>query len=150
MVGASGAITAIIVIFVLTYPKQMFYIWGVIPMPAWLFLIIFVLSDLTGFIAGPGSGSNTAFAAHLSGALCGAIYFRSGMNFGRLLPANFKVPNLSARKLRIHDPEADERELNNQVDAILEKIHRQGEASLSKKERRILETASRKLQEKRR
>ncbi|MBL9123585.1 MAG: hypothetical protein JNG90_08115, partial [Planctomycetaceae bacterium] len=69
---------------------------------------------------------------------------------GRLFPAGWKLPNLNARRLRIHDPEADERELNRQVDTILEKIHLQGEASLSKKERRILETASRKLQEKRR
>lgn len=150
MVGASGGITGILTIFVLNFPRQMFYIWGVIPMPAWLFLAIFVLMDLSGFMAGQHGDSNTAFAAHLTGFLCGVAYFRSGINFGRLLPGNFRMPSLNSRRLRIHDPEADERELNRQVDEILEKIHLQGEASLSKKERRILETASRKLQEKRR
>lgn len=150
MVGASGAITGILVIYVLMFPKQMFYIWGVVPMPAWLFLGIFILLNVGGLLGGPESESNTAFSAHLAGGLCGAIYYRAGMNFGRLFPAGWKLPNLNARRLRIHDPEADERELNRQVDTILEKIHLQGEASLSKKERRILETASRKLQEKRR
>jgi hypothetical protein len=40
--------------------------------------------------------------------------------------------------------------LSAQVDAILEKISREGEGSLSRSERRTLEEASRKYQQKRR
>lgn len=153
MVGASGAITGILVVFVMNFPRQVFYIWGVIPMPAWLFATLFILLDLLGFLSGPSAGvggPRTAFAAHLSGALCGFVYFRSGTNLGRLFPGGLKIPSFRGSRLRLHDPEQDERKLNQEVDAILEKIHRQGEASLSKKERRILESASRRFQQRRR
>jgi hypothetical protein len=52
-------------------------------------------------------------------------------------------------RLRIHDPEEASRDLNDQVDAILEKISQQGEASLTKKERRTLEDASKRYQRRR-
>ena len=48
-----------------------------------------------------------------------------------------------------NDPEYDERELSRQVDRILEKIHRDGEGSLTKKERKTLEEASKRYQRKR-
>jgi hypothetical protein len=54
-----------------------------------------------------------------------------------------------AAKLRLHDPEAEERQLARQVDAILEKISRDGESSLTKHERRTLEQASRRYQRRR-
>lgn len=150
LVGASGGVSGILVIFVLLFPRRMFYIWGVIPMPAWLFLVIFLLVNASGFLAGPNSGDNTAFAAHLVGAGCGALYLRSGINFGRWFPEGASLRQLGPRRLRVHDPEAEERELNQQVDAILAKIHVAGESSLTRKERRVLEAASRKAQEKRR
>ena len=50
-------------------------------------------------------------------------------------------------KLHIHRVEEDEPgDLNAEVDRILEKIYREGEASLTTKERRTLETASREYQ----
>jgi hypothetical protein len=55
-------------------------------------------------------------------------------------------------KLRVHTPE-DETDkpgnLSEEVDRILEKISREGEASLTRQERRILETASRQYQKRR-
>lgn len=150
MVGASGAITGILVVFVMNFPRQTILLFGVIPMPAWLMLVMFVLGDLVAFSGGPGSERNTAFAAHLGGALCGLVYYRSGINFGRLLPQGMRMPNLPARRLRLHDPDEQDRQLNREVDAILEKIHQQGEASLTKKERRTLESASRRFQQRRR
>ena len=53
-------------------------------------------------------------------------------------------------KLKIHDPDAKEHELSEQVDRILKKISREGEASLSKKERRVMEQASKRYQKKHR
>ena len=60
------------------------------------------------------------------------------------------MPRFSRRsKLQIHRPENDDTaDLNEEVDRILAKIHRQGEASLTRKERRTLETASRQYQKK--
>jgi hypothetical protein len=58
-------------------------------------------------------------------------------------------PKLFRPKLRIHDPDKEAQDLGQQVDAILEKIHREGEASLTKKERKTLEEASRRYQRRR-
>jgi hypothetical protein len=53
-------------------------------------------------------------------------------------------------RLKLHDPEKESSNLTAQVDAILEKISREGEGSLSRSERRTLEEASRKYQQRRR
>ena len=60
------------------------------------------------------------------------------------------MPKLGRRpKLRIHEPDDEpETDLREQVDQILEKIYREGEASLTAKERKTLEMASRQYQRK--
>jgi hypothetical protein len=50
-------------------------------------------------------------------------------------------------RLRVHRPSVDDRRLSDEVDRILEKISRQGEASLSAAERRTLQDASRHYQD---
>jgi hypothetical protein len=75
------------------------------------------------------------------------------MNFGRFAPGgmpNFKRMLRFKPRLKLHDPEKESSNLTAQVDAILEKISREGEGSLSRSERRTLEEASRKYQQKRR
>ena len=60
------------------------------------------------------------------------------------------------RRLRLHDPKPEESDFEasqrreQELDRILEKIHSQGESSLTRAERRILETASREYQKRRR
>ena len=111
---------------------------------------LYVVMDVTGFM-NPGS-SNVANVAHLAGMAFGLAYYQTGMNLGRLVPRRLSDLNKIFRfrpKLKIHDPEQDARDLNAQVDEILEKISRQGEASLTKAERRTLEEASRRYQRRR-
>jgi hypothetical protein len=61
------------------------------------------------------------------------------------------LKNLRPRpKLRIHDPAVRYRELDEEADAVLAKVYREGEASLSAKERKILEDYSRRMQQKHR
>jgi hypothetical protein len=99
------------------------------------------------------SANGVANVAHLGGAAFGFVYFRSHINLGRLMPR--KLSDISGSlfrlrpKLRIHDPADEVVDLNRQVDEILEKISREGEASLTKKERRTLEDASRRYQRRR-
>ena len=112
--------------------------------------------DLMGFTR--EEGSQVAHSAHLAGAAFAFIYFRSGLNLGRLLPASSggRRPGLFGRlfrsrpRLRLHDPEEKQRRLSAEVDRILEKIHQHGEASLTDAERRTLKEASRRYQQKRR
>jgi membrane associated rhomboid family serine protease len=141
LVGASGGIMALMIIFVLHFPRRIFYIWGILPMPAWALGGLYVLFDLLGVADNTG---NVAHVAHLGGAAFGLIYQRSRMNLGRLIPRRLSAASFRWRpRLKIHRPAADSRDLSQQVDKILEKISQQGEASLTKQERRTLEEASR-------
>jgi membrane associated rhomboid family serine protease len=75
--GASGAISGILVFFSLMFPKQLIFIFGLIPIPAMVGTIIFVSIDLVGlFTQAAGSSVPIGHGAHLGGALAGFIYFR--------------------------------------------------------------------------
>jgi membrane associated rhomboid family serine protease len=149
LVGASGGVMAVVMLYVLHFPRNIIYIWGVLPIPAWALGTLYIVLDVFGFLH--PAGSNVANVAHLGGALFAFIYFRTGMRLGSFVPrrlSDLRIPAFGP-KLRIHDPDKDVRDLNRQVDAILEKISRQGEASLTKKERKTLEEASRRYQQRR-
>jgi hypothetical protein len=113
--------------------------------------------DVLGFNrSAQGQGDHVAHEAHLAGAVFALIYFKTGWNLGRWLPSfrswkSFSWKGLKPRpKLRVHKPAAQEQDLGQEVDRILEKISTQGESSLTAAERRTLEEASRRYQQKRR
>lgn len=150
LIGASGAILALVVLFAMHYPHRQILLMGVIPVPAWLLAGLWVFIDLSNALRG-GGGGGVAYVAHLGGAAFGFLYYRFGWNLGRFAPQGFDPKKLlkSRPKLRLHDPGVDEAELGRKVDAILDKINRQGESSLTKAERKTLEAASRKYQQRR-
>jgi len=157
VVGASGAVAAVMVLYAIHYPTRMFYFWGVIPVPVWLLVGLFVLQDFVAFRdAARGDnavlGGRIAYAAHLCGAAYGALYYQFRWSLESLLPGKLSLKRLKPRpKLRIHrEAPPEEGDLEDRVDRILEKITRDGEASLSREERRTLEEASRRAQQKRR
>jgi membrane associated rhomboid family serine protease len=150
-VGASGAVTAIVILYALNFPRRTLLLFFVIPMPAWAVGMLVVVLDLVGSF---GAGSaEIAYPAHLAGAAFAFLYFQLGWNISRWTTGWLPSGRFKSRpKLRVHDPERrgkQDRELSEEVDRILEKIHREGEASLTRKERRILENASRQYQKKR-
>ena len=121
----------------------------VIPMPAWLFGVLVVGLDIYGAMHGAG-GSNIAYSAHLAGAAFAFVYYRQGWNLTRLAAGRFAWPTFRRKpRLRVHRPEEEKpstSDLSEEVDRILEKIYREGEAGLTAKERKILEIASREYQ----
>ena len=78
-IGASGAIYALAGALVVMMPTMRVAIWGIIPMPLWVaILLFFVLWSLPNFIPG------IAWQAHLGGLAVGLIagfYFRRKMRF---------------------------------------------------------------------
>jgi membrane associated rhomboid family serine protease len=150
MLGASGGIAAVLILFCLNFPHQLIYIYGILPIPAWVFAIVFVGQDLIGtFRDQPHDGPNVAFTAHLGGALFGLLYYQSGLRIERLLPSSSMIERLQPKpKLKVHDPESAE-ETEQVVDEILKKIQEQGRDSLTRRERNILEEASREYQKRR-
>lgn len=150
LLGASGGLMAVLVLFCLNFPHQLIYVWGIFPIPAWVLAVIYVGMDLMGtFGHQAGDGPNVAFTCHLGGALFAFLYFQSGIRLERLVPSGSTFERLKPKpKLKVHDPESAE-ETDEAVDEILKKIQAQGRDSLTRRERRILEEASREYQKRR-
>jgi membrane associated rhomboid family serine protease len=148
MLGASGGIAAVLILFCLNFPRQQVFIWGVLPMKAWVFALVFVGLDLFGATSREGT---VAYTAHLGGALFAVIYFKAGLRLSDWLPGGWKLPKLRRRPpLRVHDPADDVEDASDDVvDDILRKIRERGQESLTAQERRILQEASREYQKRR-
>ncbi len=74
--GASGALSGVILFFALAFPKERLLILGLIPIPALIGALAFVGLDVWGLMAqAKGGGLPIGHGAHLGGALTGVIYF---------------------------------------------------------------------------
>jgi membrane associated rhomboid family serine protease len=69
LLGASGALAGVMGAFVRHYPKERLYLYGILPMPAWLLLTGWMLFNIYG--ASSGSSTNVAFIAHIAGFFAG-------------------------------------------------------------------------------
>jgi membrane associated rhomboid family serine protease len=152
VVGASGAVMAVMMLYALHFPHEVIYILGIIPVPIWLLVGLYVILNVYPvlFALGQGAaGGNVAHAAHLGGLGFGYLYWVFKLRLSRLFEgARLRLPRLPRRKpsgVRLYTPPQQQGKLNEQVDAILDKIHREGEASLTDREREILKEASRRL-----
>jgi membrane associated rhomboid family serine protease len=74
--GASGAVSAVILFFSLMFPKEKILLLGIIPMPAITAALLFVGWDIWGLVEQTQGGTlPIGHGAHLGGALFGLIYF---------------------------------------------------------------------------
>jgi hypothetical protein len=73
-VGASGAIMGVMLAYAMYWPHERFFIWGVIPVQAWILVVVFVAFDITG-ASGVGMAGIAHFA-HLGGFLGGYAYLK--------------------------------------------------------------------------
>lgn len=74
--GASGAISGVLVFFALKYPDERVYLLGLIPLPAFSAIFFFIALDVVGFISqAQGSQIPIGYGAHLGGALGGFLYY---------------------------------------------------------------------------
>ena len=74
--GASGAISGIVILFAFLFPKEKIYILGILPLPAIWGAIAFIGLDVWGLVAqAEGGGLPIGHGAHLGGALTGILYY---------------------------------------------------------------------------
>ncbi|NOZ40338.1 MAG: rhomboid family intramembrane serine protease [Planctomycetes bacterium] len=151
MLGASGGLTAVLILFALNFPNVELLVFGILPVRAWMIAVFCIGTDVLGAIQ---RTSNVAFTAHLGGALFAYLYFKQGWKLGNMTPTGWSLPSPKRRpKLRVHDPGENKPEAESEtdkiVDEILKKIQAQGQDSLTRRERRILEKASKEYQRKR-
>ena len=145
--GASGAVSAVVFLFICMYPRQKLQlIFPPIEIPAWVLGIILLISD---FFNALNPDNHIAWQAHLAGAAFGALYFRLGWNFSWLPLERFTgalAGSVSNKpKLRVHDPDRKAEKLKEEADEILAKVGAHGEKSLTRRERKILNKYSKQL-----
>ena len=147
VLGASGAVSGVVALFVFNFPHEKIYLWGVLKMPAWALGILVVGGDMWTAM---NPGSHVAWEAHLVGFAFGVAYFYFGWKLDWL---RFDwISGLFASKkpnLKVHDPEKADEDLKRQADVILDKISRNGEESLTSRERRILTKYSKSIRKNR-
>jgi membrane associated rhomboid family serine protease len=162
LVGASGAVMAVFAVFVFNYPHQTINLMGVLPVPAWALGLLYLVVDLQGTLE---AGSSVAHSAHVAGAVFGLCYAWRGWSlggFGDFGDLQARLGRMRSRLRVVRPPEdddrpadkrgddEDDRSLDAEVDRILEKISRSGNASLSAAERETLTRASRRLKQRQR
>lgn len=138
-VGASGAVSAVTIYFVFMAPHARLFLFGVVPVSAWMVGILFLVMNL-GYAL---SHASIAWQAHLAGGALGWLYFKYQSRLNGL-----QLPQRS--RLRIHQPAGEiDQQLQQEADRILAKISQQGEASLTRKERKTLKRYSEKIRNRR-
>ena len=152
IIGASGSVMAVFMLFVMFYPRQRLLLMGIVPIEArWLLVlyIAFYAGPMLLSMGGMQESSNVAHSAHLGGLLFGFLYFRWHMrlsNWWDNFAGRFSATRRRTGNLRVFNPgEQPNVDISSKVDEILKKISEQGEASLTAKERNFLTQASKQM-----
>jgi membrane associated rhomboid family serine protease len=155
-IGASGAVMAVFCLFAMWNPGYTVNIYLIFPIPIIWLLGLYVIYDLHPLVlqlTGSGWRTGIAHAAHLGGVAFGFFYYRRSWNLESLVDRFTPKSLKSGQRLRVVRPEAqptsrvDPQE--QEVDEILAKISREGEASLTESERKVLLDAAQRYQKRR-
>jgi membrane associated rhomboid family serine protease len=149
-VGASGAVMAVLMLYAIHYPRNTIRFFWFFPLEVRWVVMLYIIFDLHPvLLALAGNVSyydRVAHAAHLGGLAFGFVYWKFELNLERWWD---KLPKLRAPSLGSARPSggparrrSPERQMEDEVDAILAKISVSGEASLTDQERRTLQKAS--------
>jgi membrane associated rhomboid family serine protease len=146
IIGASGAIMGVLMAYAKYWPHERVFIYGVIPVPAWLLVAAYVLIDIGG--AGGIGNQGIAHFAHLGGFASGYLYLKwveirapsrvwKKKVAGPDQPKVFSVgDNLRRwREIRLDDLHPVNRD---EVLRLLKKVDTEGQASLTPEERATL------------
>ena len=150
ILGASAAVSAIVIAITVYKPKQIIYFFGVLAMPLWLLGALYVLFDLA-MLPVDNSGGHIA---HLGGALFGlwfALQYKKGKDITSFMDG-WKNPFKKKSKMKVvknsfrpgdYEYNESKHTIEEEIDRILEKISKHGYKSLTRKEREFLKKYSR-------
>ncbi len=165
-IGASGAVTAVLVLAACYNPRQVIYLFLILPVPIWGFIIFSVAIDFFGLVRESKNGIATS--AHLGGAAFAFCYYKLHWRIGgwlHWLPTWKRGKSEPSLKLYSEEDEheplharvsaprppvpprpsasrPEDAQLEAQADVILEKIARVGMQGLTDSERALLVRAS--------
>lgn len=157
ILGASGAVMGIVVLFTLHFPKRELQLI-VIPVPVWALCLLWIGGDLLGAMGGgPQGGTSVAFIAHLAGAAFGAawrLWELKGVRiqWRRRHPARRRArakilefhvaADAAARQASLPEEPSGHDSISDRIDLLLEKISRSGKESLTGEELKFLQDNS--------
>ncbi len=151
LLGASGAVTGVVMLFIFSFPQATLMLYGVLPVKAWVLGVIVIVSNVLG-----SPNDLVAYDVHLVGAGLAALYFYGNWNLsfvGNWYSSMQTRLKQKRRGLKVHRSDAISDNAASkdaaESDRILEKIHREGKDSLTSRERSFMERYSREIREKR-
>jgi len=155
VVGASGAILGVLIGFARYWPRERIYIYGILPVEAWMLVAFYVVASLVP-IFNASAGGNIAYFAHLGGLAFGFVFLRvwewrkgaARRAFQKKLTPDASPKGFGGDRLALMRWKgisvADLHELNRgEVLRLLDKAERGGPASLTQPERDFLDRMSR-------
>lgn len=175
MLGASGAVLAVTVLYTLFYPRRELLFMFVIPVEMWLLVSLFIAFDVFVLLS-PANNTGTAVEAHIAGAAYGYLFKRFDLRWSRLPWSRVGRPRLrivpvdpprekpavrpsagptwSPNTASVSKPASatavvPEEQLDARLDEVLAKIAREGRDGLSEEENRVLQEASRRARNRR-
>jgi membrane associated rhomboid family serine protease len=167
MLGASGAIMAVMMLFTLYYPKHEFLFFFV-PMPTWLLTVIFLFFPFLPFVNQDPDAPEIAIQAHFAGAGFAFLFKQFDLRWSRwatgrvFKPRSRSFSPVPREQNRTRTPSPartssgtgtsgktasvsvlPEEQLDARLDEVLAKIAREGRSGLTEEEVRVLQEASR-------
>jgi membrane associated rhomboid family serine protease len=140
VIGASGAIFGLLVAYAMMFPETVILLFFIFPMKIKYAVYIFAAMNLWGALGFSNAG--IAYFAHLGGGLFGYLYLKSEWIQRKLSYLGGSSLKKRRRAAGAAKKQVSEKNIEEKVDAILDKISRHGVKSLSKKEKRILDMRS--------
>jgi membrane associated rhomboid family serine protease len=158
--GASGAVTAVLVLCACYYPNRTILLFFILPIPIWFFILFQLGPDAYQFLMAllhRQQTGNTAVAVHLGGAAFAFVYYKRRwrlLDFWSDLRSWQK--QMSRPRLRVYREDkvatklpsggrseaAIDDDMDARLDAVLDKVNRSGRNSLTEEELQLLLRAS--------
>ena len=126
VIGASGAISGVLVAYALHWPDEEVYLFGVIPMKTRWLVVWMVVINLAMGVAATSGGSGIGWFSHLGGLAFGWIYLRMSSfggldNFRRWVSPVPDEPEDAFRALPKIRPRNRQRANQGEVDEVVAK-----------------------------
>ncbi|MCK5473746.1 MAG: rhomboid family intramembrane serine protease [Planctomycetes bacterium] len=134
LIGASGSILGMLAAGAILFPNMRVYVWGILPLRLSVLAIILAVISILSVLRPDQVDNAGGEAAHLAGMAAGAIYVLSQSWWSKI--------GLKFRANSWNKKAAHSRNLQLELDRILEKVHVSGLHSLTVKEKKMLRYAT--------
>lgn len=147
VIGASGVVMAIAMLYAIHYPRQQIWFFGLIPIEMRFLVAFYVIIDLHPVLLALGGEalmSRIAHIVHLAGLLYGWLYYHYNFRWEHLGDSiSDRWRSMRARRrFKVYRPEPEPDNLELELDRILAKISEHGTGSLTAREQATLAKAS--------